>query len=103
MKRHTTHTIGGTKLTARQYQIVQELRKHGLAPIPTSGYHSRVNPYSQQGCALNHLAVVVFDWIVSPERGDNINAGKESKALWDAARLELFRMLWIDEYWILLD
>lgn len=62
----------------------------------------RKNPYTQVGHKLSPLAVSLYDWIVSPDRGDNIASGKEKRETWDEARY-LFAELWPDEYIDLID
>lgn len=94
-------TLGGHRLTRAQYKLVEQLRQHGLEPI-TSRIELRRNPHTGATALLSPLALVLFDWIVSPNRGDEITAGKYSKGLWDEARY-LFQTLWPEEYYDLLD
>jgi len=103
MKPKTIHTIGGTNLKPRQYQTVQKLYQCGMdTPFAKGTIGLRHNPHTGAKHFLPPLGAVLFDWIVDPRRGDNIAAGKEKIELWHEARY-LFRTLWPDEWFDLLD
>lgn len=106
------HTIGGTQISDAQYNLLNKLRKHGLAVIPSTYAHravglcgvagERKNPYTGKVAYLKPLALVLHDWIVDPKRGTNISAGTESQDTWDRAKV-MFRQLWEDKYYDLID
>lgn len=96
------HTIAGTKLTDAQYKLILRLRKQGLATVPTVTTLVRRNRFTGVSHHVNQLEAILFDWIVNTDRGDRQAAGTEDKATWDAARM-MYRMLWPDHYYDLID
>lgn len=83
-----------------QQRLIDKLTTKGLSLSTPAG--ARVNPYSGEGADLCPLAAALVDWIVSPNRGNEINAGKLARNDWDRARY-LFLDLWPDAYYTLID
>ncbi len=86
-----------------QQRLIDKLVTKGLFILPQlNGNHSRRNPYSGVEVELCPLAAALTDWIVSPQRGPDIDSGKLARGDWDRARM-LFATLWPDEYYSLID
>ena len=89
-------------LTPVQGRLIDKLKTKGLVILDTAPTSVRRNPYSGEEVELLPLAAALVDWIVSPRRGDEINAGKLARNDWDRARY-LFLALWPEAYYSLID
>lgn len=87
-------------LSPVQQRLIDKLQTKGLATLVSGS--TRTNPYSGVTVELCPLAAALTDWIVSPQRGDEIAAGKLARNDWDRARY-LFLALWPEPYYQLLD
>lgn len=87
-------------LTPVQSRLIDKLTAAGLRVGTTA--EERRNPFSGATLELPPLAVGLYDWIVSPQRGTNIANGTELRGLWDKARY-LFLALFPDHYYVLID
>lgn len=90
------------KLKPVQERLIAKLQTKGLVINSVLGTQPRANPFTGVTVTLEPLALALYDWIVSPSRGDEINAGKLAQNDWDRARY-LFLTLWPDDYYSLLD